>query len=161
MTLPIRSLDHTAIAVWRIEDALPFYRDVLGGDPQELYARPELHFHTLTLRFPGGGGIELIAPLGERGFVHDFLAARGEGVHHITFMVDDLQACVAEARAAGLRIVGEDFANPSWKEAFISPKSANGTIVQLAESDRDLVGRMELWPPHPYRADRAGGEEGG
>jgi methylmalonyl-CoA/ethylmalonyl-CoA epimerase len=155
VTLSIRSLDHTAIAVHSLEAALPLYRDLLGGDPQELYERPELGFKTLTLRYPGGGGIELIAPIGEEGFVQQFLAARGEGVHHITFMVEDLAACVAEARAAGVRVVGEDYSRSSWQEAFISPKSAHGTIVQLARSDRDLQGRAELWPPHAYRVDQA------
>jgi methylmalonyl-CoA/ethylmalonyl-CoA epimerase len=157
MTLSIRSLDHTAIAVRSIEDALPLYRDLLGGDPQELYERPELGFRTLTLRFPGGGGIELIAPLGERGFVQDFLAARGEGVHHITFMVADLAASVAEARAAGLRVIGEDYTDPAWQEAFISPKSAHGTIIQLAQSTLDLAGRRQLWPPDTYHVARAAG----
>ncbi len=154
MTLAIKWLDHTAIAVEEIERALPLYRDLLGGDPQELYERPDLGFKTLTLRYPGAGGIELIAPTGP-GFVRDFLGAHGEGVHHVTFMVDDLAACVAEARAAGVRVVGEDYTNPHWQEAFISPRSANGTIVQLAQSDRDLNGRMELWSPHAYRANRA------
>ncbi len=151
MVLSIRSLDHTAIAVHSIEAALPVYRDVMCGDPQELYERPELGFRTLTLRYPGGGGIELVAPLGRSGFVQDFLASRGEGVHHITFMVDNLAACVAEARTAGLRVVGEDYANPAWQEAFISPKSAHGTIIQLAQSNLDLTGRTALWPPHAYR----------
>ena len=132
MTLSIRWLDHTAIAVHTIDAALPLYRDLMGGDPQELYKRPELGFQTLTLRYPGGGGIELIAPLGERGFVQEFLAARGEGVHHITFMVDDLAACVAEARAAGARVVGEDYRSPAWQEAFISPRDLHGTLIQLA-----------------------------
>ena len=69
-------------------------------------------------------------------------------------MVDDLAACVAEARAAGARIVGEDYSNPAWREAFISPTSAHGTIVQLAQSDYDLEGRSQLWPPHAYRVDQ-------
>ncbi len=155
MTLSIRSLDHTAIAVHSIEGALPLYRDLLGGDPQELYERPELGFRTLTLRFPGGGGIELIAPLGETGFVQDFLAGRGEGVHHVTFMVEDLAASVAEAKAAGLRIVAARYDDPAWQEAFISPKSAHGTIVQLAQSSLDLAGRRGHWPPDIYRLDQA------
>ncbi len=156
MTLSIRSLDHTAIAVLNIDSALPLYRDLLGGDPQELYDHPDQGFRTLTLRYPGGGAIELIAPLGKEGFVQKFLATRGEGVHHVTFLVDDLPACVAEARQAGARVVGEDYSRPSWQEAFISPKSANGTIVQLAQSDRDLAGRSELWPAHTFRVDQAG-----
>src|SRR6476646_5957958 len=109
MTLSIRWLDHTAIAVHRLEDALPLYRDLLGGDPAELSRRPERGFQALTLRYPAGGAIELIAPLGDSGFLVDFLAKRGEGVHHITFIVSDLAASVAEARAAGLRVVGENY----------------------------------------------------
>jgi len=151
MTLPIRSLDHTAIAVRSIEDALSLYRDLLGGDPQELFERPEQGFRTLTLRFPGGGGIELIAPLGDEGFVQEFLATRGEGVHHMTFMVADLAQSVTEARAAGVRVVGEDYTNPAWQETFISPRSAHGTIIQLAQSNRDLAERAKLWPPDAYR----------
>jgi methylmalonyl-CoA/ethylmalonyl-CoA epimerase len=151
MSLPIRSFDHTAIAVRSIEAALPFYRDVLGGDPQELSERPEKGFRALTLRFPGGGGVELIEPLGESSFLHKFLDQRGEGVHHLTFMVADLHAAVAEARAAGLRVVDENYDDPAWQEAFVSPRSAHGTIVQLAQSDLDLEGRRTTWPPDAYR----------
>ncbi len=156
MTLSIRWLDHTAIAVRSIEAALPLYRDVMGGDPQELYEHPEKGFRALTLRFPYGGGIELIAPLGADSFVQSFLDKRGEGVHHITFIVEDLAACVAEATAAGLRVVDEDYRRPEWQEAFISPRSANGTIIQLAQSNRDLAGRMTLWPADAYRIEQAG-----
>jgi len=58
-SVSIRWLDHTAIAVHSIEAALPLYRDILGGDPQELSHSPEKGFSTLTLRFPHGGAIEL------------------------------------------------------------------------------------------------------
>ncbi|MCC6173805.1 MAG: VOC family protein [Chloroflexi bacterium] len=160
MSIVVRWLDHTAIAVHTIESALPLYRDVLGGDPQELYERTEQGFKVLTLRYPHGGAIELIAPLGPAGFVHDFLARYGEGVHHITFLVNDLRAAVAEVKAAGLRIVGEDYRNPNWQEAFLSPKSAHGTIVQLAQTDRDLSGRMALWPADAYRVQAAGSASG-
>ena len=158
MSIAVRWLDHTAIAVHSIEAALPLYRDVLGGDPQELSHSPEKGFSVLTLRYPNGGGIELIQPLGPSGFVHDFLERRGEGVHHITFLVDDLQAAVEEAKAAGVRIVDEDYERPEWREAFISPRSANGTIVQLAQTDLDLEGREKLWPADAYRIQEHGGE---
>jgi methylmalonyl-CoA/ethylmalonyl-CoA epimerase len=157
MSVSVRWLDHTAIAVHSIEAALPLYRDVLGGYPQELSEYPVKGFAALTLRYPHGGGIELIAPCGPSGFLHDFLARRGEGVHHITFMVDDLAAAVAEARAAGLRVVDENYERPEWREAFISPRSANGTIIQLAQSDLDLKGRERLWPADAYRVERRGG----
>jgi methylmalonyl-CoA/ethylmalonyl-CoA epimerase len=158
MPVAIRWLDHTAIAVRSIEAALPLYRDVLGGDPQELSIHPEKGFQALTLRYPHGGGIELIAPAGEDSFVQAFLDRRGEGVHHITFLVEDLKAAVEEARAAGLRIVDEDYSQPSWREAFISPRSANGTIVQLAQTDLDLEGRTRYWPADAYRIEQRAGE---
>jgi methylmalonyl-CoA epimerase len=157
MSVSIRWLDHTAIAVHCIEAALPLYRDVLGGDPQELSEHPEKGFAALTLRYPHGGGIELIQPLGESSFLHKFLAQRGEGVHHITFLVNDLRAAVEEARAAGIRIVDEDYERPEWREAFISPRSAHGTIVQLAQTDLDLKGREQLWPADAYRIHERGG----
>ncbi len=159
MTLSIRWLDHTAIAVRSIEDSLPLYRDLMGGDPGELYEHPEKGFRALTVRFPHGGGIELISPMGDGSFVQKFLEKRGEGVHHITFIVEDLAACVAEARAAGVRVVDEDYSRSSWQEAFISPRSANGTIIQLAQSDRDLSGRMEPGPAHGHHVEQAGRTE--
>ena len=158
MSVSVCWLDHTAIAVHSIEAALPLYRDLLGGDPQELSHSPEKGFSVLTLRYPHGGGIELIQPLGPDSFVQKFLEQRGEGVHHITFLVNDLKAAVEEAKAAGVRIVDENYDRPEWREAFISPRSANGTIVQLAQTDLDLEGRERLWPADAYRIEQRGGE---
>ena len=150
MSVSVRWLDHTSIAVHSIEAALPLYRDVLGGDAEPIHHHEEAGFSTLTLRFPHGGGIELIAPYGPSGFIHNFLAKRGEGVHHITFLVDDLKAAVAEARAAGVRVVDEKYENPRWFEAFISPRSANGTIVQLAQTNDGFRDPMQLCSPDAF-----------
>ncbi|MCC7371108.1 MAG: VOC family protein [Chloroflexi bacterium] len=150
MTVSVRWLDHTAIAVHSIEAALPLYRDLLGGDPEEIHHNEQAGFSVLQLRYPHGGGIELIQPYGPSGFLHDFLAKRGEGVHHITFLVNDLRAAVAEARAAGVRVVDENYDNPRWFEAFISPRSANGTIVQLAQTDDGFKDPMQLCSPHAF-----------
>ena len=159
MPVSVRWLDHTAIAVRSIEAALPLYRDVMGGNAGTVHDHPEKGFRALTVRFPHGGGIELISPSGENSFVQKFLDRRGEGVHHITFLVEDLAASVAEAREAGIRVVDENYDRPEWQEAFISPRSANGTIIQLAQSDRDLSERMQLWPAHAYRVEQVGQNE--
>ena len=129
-------LDHTALAVWSIQEASKLYREVLGGT--FLFGReiPENGFRFEQYRYPNGSKIELLEPLHDRGFLAQFLRKRGEGVHHLTFRVTQLEALVTKLRTAGYRIVGENFENPHWKEAFISPKDAFGTIVQLAESNR-------------------------
>ena len=77
--------------------------------------------------------------------MHKFLRERGPGVHHLTFKVKNIEQLAAQLKALGYRVVGENYHNPHWKEAFISPLSANGTVVQLAESDR----AEETPPPLP------------
>jgi 4-hydroxyphenylpyruvate dioxygenase-like putative hemolysin len=106
---------------------------------------PHKGFSWLTLRYPNGSQVELLEPTGEGGFLHTFLDKRGEGVHHMTFMVRDLKQAVAHARTAGLRVIDEDYRDPRWEEAFISPRSAFGTIIQLAQSALSMPERERHW----------------
>src|SRR5436190_21543615 len=101
--LGVEALDHTAIAVRDIQAALPLYRDLLGGVPSGYERLSDKGFAWLSLRYPNGSQVELRAPLGQSGFLHTFLAKRGEGPHHMTFLVRDLRTDVQRARAAGLR----------------------------------------------------------
>lgn len=143
--LGVEALDHTAIAVRDIQAALPLYRDLLGGVPSGFERISAKGFAWMSLRYPNGSQVELLAPVGEGGFLHEFLAKRGEGAHHMTFIVRDLRVAVDRARAAGLRIVDEDYREPRWQEAFISPRSAFGTIVQLAQTNMDVAERERHW----------------
>jgi len=143
--LGVEVFDHTAIAVRSLAAALPLYRDLLGGVPSGFERISDKGFVWMTLRYPNGSQIELLEPAGERGFLHTFLARHGEGVHHMTFIVRDLRRAVERARAAGLRIVDEDYAEPRWQEAFVSPRSAFGTIIQLAQTTMDAAERERHW----------------
>jgi methylmalonyl-CoA/ethylmalonyl-CoA epimerase len=129
--LGVIALDHTAIAVRDIHTALPLYQ----GRPRPSSAG----FTFLSLTYPNGSKIELLAPHGENGFVQTFLDKRGEGVHHLTFRVHDVRVAVERSRAAVLRVVDENYSDPRWQEAFISPRSAFGTIVQLAQTNLERV----------------------
>lgn len=143
--LGVEALDHTAIAVRDLQAALPLYRDLLGGVPSGFERISSKGFMWLTLRYPNGSQVELLAPSGDSGFLQDFLARRGEGAHHMTFIVRDLKHAVERARAAGLRIVDEDYREPRWQEAFISPRSAFGTIIQLAQTNMSVEERERHW----------------
>jgi methylmalonyl-CoA epimerase len=143
--LGVEALDHTAIAVHDIKSALPLYRDLLGGTPNGYERISSRGFVWMTLRYPNGSQVELLEPCGESGFLHDFLARYGEGVHHMTFIVRDLRHAVERARVAGLRIVDEDYREPRWQEAFISPRSACGTIIQLAQTNLTVAERARHW----------------
>ena len=63
----------------------------------------------------------------------------------MTFIVKDVRHAVERARAAGLRVVDEDFRDARWQEAFISPRSAFGTIIQLAQTNMNKADRERHW----------------
>jgi methylmalonyl-CoA/ethylmalonyl-CoA epimerase len=149
--LGVESLDHTAVAVRDIGAALPLYRDLLGGQPSGFERISSKGFQWLSLRYPNGAQIELLAPTDTDGFLHQFLNKRGEGPHHMTFIVRDLKHAVQAARRSGLRVVDEDYSEPRWQEAFISPRSAFGTIVQLAQTSLDVAERERHWRVADYR----------
>ncbi|MEP6626025.1 MAG: hypothetical protein ABJC79_16375, partial [Acidimicrobiia bacterium] len=71
--------------------------------------------------------------------VNDFLARfvdrHGVGVHHMTFKVSDLRATLDRCAAFGVHPVGVSLDNPQWREAFIQPREAHGTVVQLAQTE--------------------------
>jgi methylmalonyl-CoA/ethylmalonyl-CoA epimerase len=151
--LGVETLDHTAIAVRDIRAALPLYRDLLGGEPAGYERLTHKGFEWLTLRYPNGSHVELLSPSGAAGFLHTFLEKHGEGVHHMTYIVRDVRLAVERARAAGLRVVDEDYREPRWQEAFISPRSAFGTIIQLAQSSLSATERERHWSVAGLDAD--------
>lgn len=100
-------------------------------------------------------------------FLARFIARHGERQHHLTFKVDDIEATLQRVRAAGFRPVGVALGDPEWKEAFLQPREAHGTVVQLAQVSDDHPRTPEMvtmadagetffepewWPAPPARA---------
>ena len=140
--------DHIAIAAQRIADAPPYLMGVLGGVPYFGMSADVFRFG--QWEFDGGGRIEVLEPRGDDGFLHRFLAARGPGVHHVTFKVPNLDAARERAAALGYTVVGYDASVPRWKEAFLHPKEALGIVVQIVESpDEPPRGHWRKPPPMP------------
>lgn len=141
---PRLELDHVAVAVHSIRDALRLYRDALGGE--YLMGGDSDSWRWLQVRFPNGAKVELLEPLGE-GFLSRFLERHGEGLHHITFKTDDLAYAIEHMRALGYELVDVDLDGADWKEAFLRPSGAHGTLIQLAWSSRtDDEARERLRP---------------
>ena len=76
-------LDHVAVAVRSIKAALPLSRDALGG-VYLMGGDQDGTWRWIQFRYPGGGKVELLEPLGD-GFLSRFLEGHGEGLHHVTF----------------------------------------------------------------------------
>ncbi|HUY96653.1 MAG TPA: VOC family protein [Verrucomicrobiae bacterium] len=137
MTLPPAprcGFDHVSLGVKSIAAELPEFAGRLGG--RILPGGVEASFRGLQLRYAGGGTVELLEPLaGEaHGFLQRFLDRRGPGPHHLTFTVDDLSVALERARALGWHPVAVDRGHPLWQEAFLHPREALGTTIQLAQA---------------------------
>ena len=131
--MPGMKLDHIAIGMERMADAIHVLVGRLGGRPDS--GGPGTGFRWAAWEFAGGGSIEVIEPVGADGFLHRFLAARGPGLHHVTFKVSSLADAAARAEAQGYRLVGRDESDPDWRVAYLHPKEALGIVVQLGQSD--------------------------
>ena len=144
MNGPKLELDHVAVAVHSIKDALRLYRDALGGE--YLMGGDVGTWRWLQVRFPNGGKVELLEPLGE-GVLSKFLDRYGEGLHHVTFKTDDLEAGIAHVESLGYEIIDVKLDDPHWREAFLRPSGAHGTLIQLAWSSHpDDVAKERLQP---------------
>jgi methylmalonyl-CoA/ethylmalonyl-CoA epimerase len=129
----IRRIDHVSIAVRDRDQARKFFLDILGG--RELFSAPvpPQKYRWTTIELGSSCFVELIDPLEKDGFVHKFLETRGEGPHHITIQVDDLKTVYAHLQAKGIPTFGYAEPFPGWKELYIHPKHAFGTLIQFAE----------------------------
>jgi methylmalonyl-CoA/ethylmalonyl-CoA epimerase len=127
---PLGKLDHIGIAVKSVDEARKFFEGTLGARFLHESARPQDGFRVLNFELQGVI-IELIEPVGEDSFVRKFIDKRGEGMHHLTFNVPDARDKVAQLKAQGVRIVDEREWPQDSYEAFISPRSSHGVLIQI------------------------------
>lgn len=128
------SFDHTAMAARRIRDLLPLYQDLLGGEFHLGGDNVEAGYRAVQLAYPGGGKVELMEPLSGSTFLDSFFRRRPQGgVHHLTFTVtQEISEVVAMLERTGYQVHGASTADPEWHEVFLHPRSAHGTLLQIA-----------------------------
>lgn len=130
----IKGLDHVAIAVNSIEDALQIFERTLGLRLEGVKNVEQQKVKIAMLR-AGAGKIELLEPTNPEGSVARFLAARGEGIHHIAIEVSDIEGHLRELQAKGIVLIDEK-PRPgaeAKKIAFVNPKSTKGVLLELVE----------------------------
>jgi len=129
-------IDHIAIIVENIEEALNVYRDALGLPLERIEDVPAEGVRTAFLPLPNGGGeIELVQPIQANTGVAKFLRKRGEGIHHICLTVENIEAAMRTLSARGLQVLEETprVGAQGQKYVFIHPKSAHGVLLELYE----------------------------
>ena len=141
-------LDHVALAALDTAPALRFLTGALGGTV--IFGGQSIGFRPMQVwvgtRNGDGMPVELLEPweVERNDFLARFVARHGSGPHHMTFKVKSLDDALERVRTAGWTPVNIDVSDPEWKEAFLMPKEAHGTVVQLAESHGHPDGRAEM-----------------
>lgn len=132
-----RAIDHVGLAVQDIGATARFYVEELGlrpdGDPVELVEQKTL----VQFLRAGSSGVELLMPLSEDGPLRRFIAKRGEGLHHVCFVVDDIHDSVRRLHRRHVVMVDQEpWRSPHGWAAYIHPKSAHGCAIELREHYR-------------------------
>jgi methylmalonyl-CoA/ethylmalonyl-CoA epimerase len=131
-----KRIDHVAIIVHDIEQALVFYRDTLGIVPGVIKEVPteQVRIAFLPMGGPGGSEIELIQPTTPDSSLAKYLEKRGEGLHHICLEVDDIDGALAEMQEKGTPVLDKQpRVAAEGRAIFIHPKAANGVLLELIE----------------------------
>ena len=132
----ISHIEHLGIAVKSLEEAIPYYENILG---LKCYSIEEVADQKVKTAFfkVGQTKIELLEPTSEDSTIAKFIEKLGEGIHHMAFAIEDGVAnALAEVEAKGVRLI--DKAPRKGAEglniAFLHPKSTCSVLTELCEN---------------------------
>lgn len=139
----IGRFDHIGFAVHSIEEARKFWEDQMGATLRSISDHHSGDFK-LGIFDLDGLCVELLEPINPDGFLAKYLEKRGEGIHHITLQTKDLETKAEQLEAQGVRVVDKHYSvEEGGVDAFLSPKSTHGVLIQLGEN----LGPLNN-PPH-------------
>jgi methylmalonyl-CoA/ethylmalonyl-CoA epimerase len=128
----ISHIEHIGIAVNKLEEAIPYYENVLG---LKCYAIEEVADQKVKTAFfmVGQTKIELLESTDPEGPIGKFIEKKGPGVHHLAFAVDNVNEALADVAAKGIQLI--DKAGRKGAEGmnigFLHPKSTLGVLTEL------------------------------
>lgn len=133
-------IEHIGIAVKSLEEAIPYYEHLLGTT---CYAIEEVKDQRVKTAFfkIGQTKIELLESTDPEGPVGKFIEKKGEGIHHIAFAVNGLEASLEEAKVAGIKLIDEQPRKGAegMHIAFLHPKSTFGVLTELCEDKNSKI----------------------
>ena len=128
-------LDHIGIAVKSIDAAKKIYED-LGLTIEHVETVETQNVRTAFLSV-GDANLELLEPSGPDSTIAKYIEKRGEGIHHLCFRVDDIEAHLARLQERGYRLINEAPVPGAHgcRVAFLHPAAGNGVLIELSETE--------------------------
>lgn len=129
-----RRIEHLGIAVKNLEASNRLFEKLLGVPP---YKEEAVESEKVITSFfkTGENKIELVASTSDDGPIGKYLTAKGEGIHHVAFEVDDIKAEMERLQAAGFTLLNNEPKRGADNKlvCFVHPKSAGGVLVELCQ----------------------------
>jgi len=131
-------ISHIGIAVEDLEKAIETWSLLLGCPPahtEEVTAQKVKVAMFAAKDDPDSGHIELLAGIDDNSPITKFIAKRGQGLHHLAILVDDVEKKLTEMKAKGYRLIDETpkIGAGGKKIAFVHPASTGGVLLELQE----------------------------
>ena len=131
MTIMLGTVDHMGMAVNNIEKSILFFQEVFGAKllRKNVVEEQKLISGVISL---GSINVELMQSTEDNSIIDKFIKKNGEGFHHISIQVEDLDSFLGELDSKNIRILSK-LANSDYKIAFIHPESAFGVLIEVIE----------------------------
>jgi methylmalonyl-CoA epimerase len=138
----LKKIDHIGIAVRSIDQARGFYEHGLGLQCERIEEVPSHKVRTAFFSL-GETHIELLEPMDKDSPIAKFLEKRGEGIHHIAYLSDDLEGQLATVQQAGCTLINETpVVGAGGKEiAFLHPGSTGGVLTEICGEKTNIEHR--------------------
>ena len=129
-----KTIAHIGIAVRNLKESKRLFERMLGIGPEHEESVADQHVNTALFRI-GESGIELLEGTAPESAISKFIEKKGEGIHHISFAVDDIVQELSRLRKEGFQLIDEQ-PRPGADNclvAFLHPKSTNGVLIELSQ----------------------------
>ncbi|WP_250279355.1 methylmalonyl-CoA epimerase [Frankia sp. Cppng1_Ct_nod] len=133
-------IDHVGIAVRDLEKSIVWYQTMFGLTvvAQEINEEQSVHEAMLLVDDgpQGGSHVQLLEPTRQDSPVGKYLARHGEGMHHIAYGVDDVEAAIATMATSGIRVLDRKPRHGAMNSriAFMHPKDTGGVLTELVQA---------------------------
>jgi len=134
--MKIQQIDHIGVAVKGIDEAGRFYADILGLKIADMETVADQRVNVAFIPI-ANSEVELLESTDPDGPVAKYIQARGEGIQHVAFRVENIEEALAELKEKGVRLIDQEPRKGAGgaRIAFIHPRETNGVLVELCQRE--------------------------
>ena len=130
----VKEVSHIGILVRNLGETLQLYQDLFGAKPGKIETVAEQGVKTVLVDMGGATKLEFLEPLPESGMAK-VLEKRGEGLHHISLEVDNINQSLDSLASKGVELIDKKARGGlEGMVAFVHPKSVKGVLIELCQT---------------------------